>query len=362
MALFSRLPNGGGLSSTKVLTDVDLKCTAKYGDLISQRTVDSNKYPRGGVYLEGDTLYIQTSNSSNAYMSIITLGEGSATLVEDVVIPEASATISFELNSEITSDIIVLSSATGTSNSIFLFNKKSHEIITVSAPKISGTVVYFYGATIHNGTIYATGYCNSEKQPCLFMYDESGTLNSSWNNDYSLYGCNAPVCFDSNGNVYMSCDGLQNNGGYNVMVSLNSDGTLRWGKKLTDIKTSYGVKLISVNSDGTSLWKSLVSPYELLMVDSNGNILKKSASIFSYDGAVKKVKWLVEVGLIQIADTNGLNYYLVDYDLNQMGKLTVAGGGSIPCVVFTDNSIMVVRYESYLMIDEYKPYNEYIRR
>jgi hypothetical protein len=52
MALISRLPSGGGLSSTKVLTSFDLKTISNFGDIIQQTKMSDSDHPYGGIYYE----------------------------------------------------------------------------------------------------------------------------------------------------------------------------------------------------------------------------------------------------------------------------------------------------------------------
>ena len=183
MALFSRLPNGGGLSKNKTLTSFDLKTISHFGDIISQRARTESYYACGGIYYEKNgngtyTLYVYCVQNNVGYVYIYNISNGNVTKTKEIsIISNVNTTYGFQLNSDKNSNIVVLSQINGTPSTLYYITKDTFELKTLS-------VGSYRGATVINGTIYCSMWCDLNS-PFLNAYSENGTHIKVYNNNIS---------------------------------------------------------------------------------------------------------------------------------------------------------------------------------
>ena len=225
------------------------------------------------------------------------------------------------LNRDKNSDIIVLSNTLETMSTVYYINKTTYKVSSIQAPMYSGAMLSVKGATVINGYIYITTWCNLI-QPYLYKYDQSGTLVSSFSNNIdALYG-NSEVQCDADGNFYLSFDGNTSNTSSYVMSSVDSNGTLRWQKNMSELGIKSSVRLLSVRSDGLSIWYIMSSPYSVMIVDKDGTIIKKIDNFFATSSfTMSNLQWDDNEENLLIQDIGGRYCYLTNSSLEVFEKL-----------------------------------------
>lgn len=363
MALFSKLPSGGGLSKTKVITTYDIKKTAAYGDMIDELITDYGGRPKGAIYHEEyDTytkLYVLGYSSNKFQIKTFTIDSTGISEGESVVISGADVNSNFALKGDKHSNVIVMYVSNTSSSTIYCINKETLAVTTISSPTYNNTRLSFGGASIRDGIIYAGISCNL-MQPCVYKYDESGSIIGYIENKCNILYCNTAPQLDADGNIYITCTG--NGTSSTTIASLTNDGEVRWYKSMDDLRITESLMLLAVADDGSVLCKPRTTMTALFRLDSNGNTIGQSNFFTTIGVSTFAVKYLNNLGLVQIQDIDGKYCYLCDSDFSKLESFTITNTDGIPVVAFLADKIAVVRFDGTLRVETRKPYVEYLKR
>lgn len=363
MALISKLPGGGGLSKTKPITTYDIKKSASYGDIIDELITSSSGQTWGAIYHEEYDTYIKVYalviESSKCYIKIFTIDSTGIHEDNSILISGASTNPLYELSSDKESNLVVMSAIQTNSSTIYCINKNTLAVTTISSPSYNGTVLSFYGAAIHKGVIYATISCNL-MQPCLYKYNEDGSIIEYIANNSTLISGNCPPKLDAEGNIYMTFAG--NGTSYTTILSMTNDGTIRWAKTMAELGLSEALILLDVSDDGFILCKPRTTTTSIMKFDGNGNRIKTLNFFASQSWYTYNVKYIKSKELIQIQDISGKYCYLCDNDFNKLETFELTVDNGAPSVAFANDMIIVVRKSGNLKVETRKPYAEYIKR
>lgn len=366
MALFCKLPGGGGLSKTKPVTSIDIRKAAAFGDLIKELSTDYGGSTCGGAYYEETggqgKLYVVSTDSSGCYVKTYTITGSGIQAADSIKINSDSSNAAYTLHSDEASKVLVMSQMGSTSQQIYCIDKTTHAVSTISRPTYNGELLSINGATIKAGVIYVTVFCNLI-QPFLYTYNEAGSVIRYYDNkDVQLLYGNSPVGFDASGNIYMSCNGNSSNNTSTAIVSVTSGGNLRWRKTIEDF-AGYGVQLLTVKPDGTCLCVSTINKKTLIVVSNTGQVLRTEYNYFAEGSALTmNAKWLEKQDILYLQDIGGCRCYLCESDLSKTETFTISKSGGFPAVVFCDDKIVVARTDSTLRVETRKPYAEYLKR
>lgn len=368
MALFCKLPGGGGLSKTKPVTSYDLKKSGAYGDVIHELVTSYSGYPVGGAYYEErdgqGTLYVPTFDGNGACrIKILEISDAGILEGDSIYVQGVPGETLLTIRSDKNSNVLVMCNTNNTTPKLYCINKTTHEVTTIAAPSYGGSSLPFYGATTKDGVIYASIWGNLN-QPYLYKYNEAGDIIGYFENNGPkvLYG-NSPVQFDDDGNIYMSCNGNGSNTSSTALVSITSEGTLRWRKTIADLNLKEGAILLDVTGDGTILCFQRYTPFTLIKINKDGEILKSNNSFFESSSIYSmSARFVDEKPMLHIQEIGSGKRYLCDDELTKIETFEVTTTGGKETSVFLNDKVITARYNGKLVIETRKPYAEYLKR
>lgn len=367
MALFCKLPSGGGLSKTKPVTSYDLRKSVAYGDIIHELTTSYYGYPVGSAYYEEKdgqgTLYVPTFESGSCRIKIFKISATGILEGESIYVQGVPGGSLLTIRGDKNTNVLVMCNTNNTSSVLYCINKSTHEVTTIDAPRYGGEGLAFYGATTKDGVIYASIWCNLN-QPYLYRYKETGELIGYFENNgpKALFG-NSPVQFDDDGNIYMSCNGNGSNTSSTALLSVTREGTLRWRKTIADLNLKEGTMLLNVAGDGTILCFQRYTPFTLIKMNRDGEVMNSNNSFFdttaTYSMSARNVDGKP---LFHVQEIGGGKCYLCDDELTKIETFEITTADGKATSVFLNDKVITARYNGKLIVETRKPYAEYLKR